>query len=97
MIMRFSVCNLYRTVIIQTNKDNKMRYNKIGNGDNIRLLFSVALVLVTTLIIYGAVTNRIMVIMFEMRSISKFSLIFFVIAIGFFVLLYCKFIDKLTN
>ena len=25
-----------------------MRYNKIGNGDNIRLLFSVALVLVTT-------------------------------------------------
>ena len=33
---------------------------------------------------YGAVTNRIMVIMFEMRSISKFSLIFFVIAIGFY-------------
>jgi hypothetical protein len=41
-------------------------------------------VLVTTLIIYGAVTNRTMVIMFEMRSISKFSLIFFVIAIGFY-------------
>lgn len=74
-----------------------MRYNKIGNGDNIRLLFSVALVLVTTLIIYGAVTNRIMVIMFEMRSISKFSLIFLSLQLVFFVLLYCKFIDKLTN
>lgn len=74
-----------------------MRYNKIGNGNNIRLLFSVALVLVTTLIIYGAVTNRIMVIMFEMRSISKFSLIFLSLQLVFIVLLYCKFIDKLTN
>lgn len=74
-----------------------MRYNKIGNGDNIRLLFSVALVLVTTLIIYGAVTNRIMVIMFEMRSISKISLIFLSLQLVFIVLLYCKFIDKLTN
>lgn len=61
-----------------------MRYNKIDNGDNIMLLFSVALVLVATLIIYGAVTNIMMVIMFEMRSISKFSLIFFVIAIGIY-------------